>query len=64
MRQWGRNSKALTCPRTWAVYLSCTAIINGARSVEEVKKTVKAGFMSVLRVRIPPSVGAHFLTFK
>lgn len=46
-----------------AVYLSCSAVINGARSVDEVTKTVKAGFMSVLRVRIPPSGGAHLLTF-
>ncbi|KAI0734505.1 hypothetical protein C8Q72DRAFT_873040 [Fomitopsis betulina] len=39
----------VVAPIQIAVYLSCTAIINGARSVEEVKKTVKAGFMSVLR---------------
>ena len=43
------------------MYLSCTAVINGARSVEEVKRTVKAGFMSVLRVRIPLPDGAYLL---
>lgn len=33
------------------VYLTCTSIINGARGVDDVVKTIKAGYMSALRVR-------------
>jgi len=35
-----------------SVFLASTAIINGARSMKEVIKTVKAGFLPVIRVRI------------
>lgn len=31
-------------------YLACMAIINGAKTIEEVMKTVKAGFFPVIRI--------------
>lgn len=34
-----------------AVYLASMAVINGAKSVDEVVATVRAGFMKVMRVR-------------
>jgi peroxisomal membrane protein 2 len=34
-----------------SVYLSSMAVINGAKSFDEVMKTVKGGFMTVLKVR-------------
>ena len=34
------------------VYLSSMAIINGAKSVDDVVRTLKTGFMSVMRVRL------------
>ncbi|PCH33760.1 hypothetical protein WOLCODRAFT_135300 [Wolfiporia cocos MD-104 SS10] len=43
-------SNLVIAPMQVAVYLSCTAIINGARTFDDVAKTVKAGFMSALRV--------------
>ena len=43
----------------FAVYLAAMAVINGAKTLDEVKKTVKAGFGKVLRVRVPRS---HSLT--
>ena len=36
---------------TATAYLSCMAVINGAKSVDEVAKTLRAGFGKVLRVR-------------
>ena len=36
---------------TAIAYLSCMAVINGAKSVDEVAKTLRAGFGKVLRVR-------------
>ena len=33
-----------------SVYLASMAVINGAKSLDEIIKTVKAGFFSVLRV--------------
>ena len=35
-----------------ALIISCLAVINGAKTVDEVSKTVKAGFGKVLRVRV------------
>lgn len=32
------------------VYLSCMAVINGAKSADEVLKILKAGYFSVVRV--------------
>jgi hypothetical protein len=43
-------SNLLISPITAAVYLASMAIINGAKSVDEVIRTVKGGFFSVLRV--------------
>ncbi|EIN14079.1 hypothetical protein PUNSTDRAFT_110213 [Punctularia strigosozonata HHB-11173 SS5] len=43
-------SNLLVAPIQTLVYLASMAIINGAKSADEVKKTVKAGFMPVLRV--------------
>jgi len=43
-------SNLVVAPIQIAVYLSCTAVINGARTVDDVQKTVKAGFMNALRV--------------
>ncbi|KAH9937071.1 uncharacterized protein B0H18DRAFT_969010 [Fomitopsis serialis] len=43
-------SNLVVAPIQIAVYLSCTAVINGARTVDDVRKTVKAGFMNALRV--------------
>lgn len=40
-------------PARCAAYLACMAVINGAKGVDEVSKTVKAGFGRVLRVRMP-----------
>lgn len=34
----------------FAVYLSSMAIINGAKSIDDIIRTVKGGFMSVMRV--------------
>lgn len=35
-----------------SVYLASMAIINGAKTREEIMRTVKGGFMNVMRVRI------------
>ncbi|TFY57191.1 hypothetical protein EVJ58_g7177 [Rhodofomes roseus] len=43
-------SNLIVAPIQIAVYLSCTAVINGARTVDDVRKTVKAGYMNALRV--------------
>ncbi|KZT05976.1 uncharacterized protein LAESUDRAFT_654759 [Laetiporus sulphureus 93-53] len=43
-------SNLVVAPIQVLVYLSCTSVINGARSVDEVVKTIRAGFMSALRV--------------
>ncbi|PPQ63005.1 hypothetical protein CVT24_006111 [Panaeolus cyanescens] len=43
-------SNLLISPIQASAYLSSMAIINGASSVQEVIKTVKAGFFSVIRV--------------
>ncbi|KAG6911540.1 hypothetical protein DXG01_011842 [Tephrocybe rancida] len=40
----------LVSPITSAVFLASMAVINGAKTIDEVVKTVKAGFVSVLRV--------------
>lgn len=32
-----------------AVYLACMALIGGAKTFEEVKQTIKAGFMTVIK---------------
>jgi len=43
-------SNLVVAPVQVLVYLSCTAVISGARSVDDVVKTIKAGFMRALRV--------------
>lgn len=43
-------SNLLISPINAAVFLASMAVINGAKSVDEVIRTVKAGFFSVLRV--------------
>jgi len=43
-------SNLVVAPIQVAVYLTCTSIINGARGVDDVVKTIKAGYMSALRV--------------
>ncbi|KAL9715913.1 hypothetical protein Ac2012v2_000356 [Leucoagaricus gongylophorus] len=40
----------LVSPVTVSVYLASMAIINGAKSVDEIIKTIKAGFFSVIRI--------------
>lgn len=40
----------LVSPVTVSAYLASMAIINGAKSVDEIIKTVRAGFFSVIRV--------------
>lgn len=42
----------------YPVYLACMAVINGGRTVDDVVKTVKGGFMAVIRVFIPDSLVA------
>ena len=34
------------------VFLASMAVINGAKSLKEIKRTVKSGFFSVIRVSI------------
>lgn len=48
------NIVLLTLHTIISAYLASMAIINGAKSVDEVMKTVKAGFFSVIRVRTLP----------
>ncbi|KZT72774.1 hypothetical protein DAEQUDRAFT_722393 [Daedalea quercina L-15889] len=43
-------SNLIVAPIQITVYLSSTAVINGARTVDDVRKTVKAGFMNALRM--------------
>ncbi|KAF8575502.1 hypothetical protein K439DRAFT_1641341 [Ramaria rubella] len=43
-------SNLLVAPIQTVVYLTCMAIIGGAKSVGEVKQTIKGGFMAVMRV--------------
>ncbi|KAJ3516467.1 hypothetical protein NLJ89_g1110 [Agrocybe chaxingu] len=43
-------SNLLIAPIQTSAYLSSIAVINGASSVDEVIKTVKAGFFSVIRI--------------
>ncbi|CDO73210.1 hypothetical protein BN946_scf185007.g265 [Trametes cinnabarina] len=43
-------SQLVVAPIQILAYLTCMAVINGAKSVEEVVKTVKAGFGKVLRI--------------
>ncbi|KAI0756601.1 hypothetical protein C8Q80DRAFT_1129511 [Daedaleopsis nitida] len=43
-------SQLIVAPIQIFAYLSCMAVINGAKSVDEVSKTVKAGFGKVLRI--------------
>jgi peroxisomal membrane protein 2 len=45
-------SNLLIAPIQTAVYLSSMAVINGAKSYKEVIGTVRAGFFSVIRVRL------------
>ncbi|OSD03566.1 hypothetical protein PYCCODRAFT_1434468 [Trametes coccinea BRFM310] len=43
-------SQLVVAPIQIFTYLACMAVINGAKSVDEVVKTVKAGFGKVLRI--------------
>ncbi|KAG6841940.1 hypothetical protein C0991_005120 [Blastosporella zonata] len=43
----------LVSPITSAVFLASMAVINGAKTIDEIIKTVKAGFFSVLRLWVP-----------
>jgi len=43
-------SNLLVAPIQTTAFLSCMAIINGAKSLDEVIRTVKGGFFSVIRV--------------
>ncbi|KAI0036615.1 hypothetical protein K488DRAFT_40712 [Vararia minispora EC-137] len=43
-------SNLLIAPVQATVYLASMAVINGAKSLDEIKKTVRGGFMTVLRV--------------
>lgn len=43
-------SNLLVAPIQTAAYLASLAVINGAKSADEVVKTVKAGFFSVIRI--------------
>ncbi|KAF5311993.1 hypothetical protein D9619_003132 [Psilocybe cf. subviscida] len=43
-------SNLLVSPIQTSVYLASMAVLNGAGSIEEVIKTVKAGFFSVIRI--------------
>ncbi|CCM05177.1 uncharacterized protein FIBRA_07386 [Fibroporia radiculosa] len=43
-------SNFIVAPLQVVVYLTCTSVINGARNVDDVVKTLKAGFMSAMRV--------------
>ncbi|EIM92161.1 uncharacterized protein STEHIDRAFT_143598 [Stereum hirsutum FP-91666 SS1] len=43
-------SNLLVAPIQTVVYLACMAVINGGRTVDVVVKTVKGGFMAVIRV--------------
>ncbi|KAG6832289.1 hypothetical protein H0H92_003522 [Tricholoma furcatifolium] len=43
----------LVSPITTTVFLASMAIINGARTVDAIIKTIKAGFWSVLRLWVP-----------
>ncbi|KAL1951597.1 hypothetical protein VTO73DRAFT_746 [Trametes versicolor] len=43
-------SQLIVAPIQIFSYLTCMAVINGAKSVDEVSKTVKAGFGKVIRV--------------
>ncbi|THH18416.1 hypothetical protein EW146_g2559 [Bondarzewia mesenterica] len=43
-------SNLLVAPIQTAVYLASMAVINGAKSVDDVVKTVKGGFFAVIRV--------------
>ncbi|KAI0932023.1 hypothetical protein AcW1_000732 [Taiwanofungus camphoratus] len=40
----------VVAPIQVAIYLICTSIINGARSIDDIAKTVRAGFFRALRV--------------
>ena len=46
-----RQHGGLMCG-VFVVYLACMAVINGAKTMDEVVRTVKAGFMSVIRVSL------------
>lgn len=48
----------LTGELDYSVYLACMAVINGGRTVDDVVKTVKGGFMAVIRVFISDSLVA------
>ncbi|KAJ7169749.1 hypothetical protein C8R46DRAFT_1175934 [Mycena filopes] len=43
-------SNLLIAPVQTTAYLACMAIISGAKSFDEVVKTIKAGFFSVIRI--------------
>ncbi|KAF8530986.1 hypothetical protein JB92DRAFT_2854483 [Gautieria morchelliformis] len=43
-------SNLLVAPIQTIVYLACMAVIGGAKSVSEVKQTIKVGFMAVMRI--------------
>jgi len=43
-------SNLLVAPIQTAVYLACMALIGGAKSVDGIVKTVKGGFMTVMRI--------------
>ncbi|KIJ38469.1 hypothetical protein M422DRAFT_231199 [Sphaerobolus stellatus SS14] len=40
----------IVAPIQTTVYLTCMALISGARSIKEIKATVKGGFMAVMRI--------------
>ncbi|KAF9455058.1 hypothetical protein P691DRAFT_800069 [Macrolepiota fuliginosa MF-IS2] len=54
----------LVSPVQASAYLASMAIINGAKSVDEVIKTVKAGFLSVIRVSWVVSPLSFFIAQK
>ncbi|KXN83897.1 Peroxisomal membrane protein PMP22 [Leucoagaricus sp. SymC.cos] len=54
----------LVSPIQVAAYLASMAIINGAKSVDEVIKTVKAGFFSVIRISWTVSPISMFIAQK
>jgi TATA-box binding protein (TBP) (component of TFIID and TFIIIB) len=46
--------RILQSPVTALAYISSMAVINGARSTDQIKKTVKAGYFSILKVGFQP----------
>jgi hypothetical protein len=46
------QTSASQSPITALAYISSMAVINGARNTEQIKKTVKAGYFSILKVSL------------